>query len=112
MLVYRVQEMSIDEFCHNLEYLITTNEVDFRDFNYDLLKTPSTIKLLEYLIDYVQLVEQATHISGSLIDHVYVKKNILEELHVDVNVQNIFFSDHDAVRIVLTNDQIDFSVIE
>ena len=111
VLVYRAQSMTLEEFREILDYLIAANAVDLiaGDFNYDLLKT-SQNKLIDCLKDYIQLDQEPTHISGSLIDHVYVKKSLLEEFNVIVKVQNVFFLDHDAVRIVITNDKIDFNI--
>ena len=42
-----------------------------------------------------------TDISGSLIDHVYIKKRLKKELFFNATVQNIHFSDHDAVRVII-----------
>ena len=48
---------------------------------------------------HVQLVEFPTHISGSMLDHVYVKRSFLEGYEVEIAVLNTYFSDHDAVRL-------------
>ena len=48
---------------------------------------------------HVQLVEFPTHISGSTLDHVYVKRSFLEGYEVEIVVLNTYFSDHDAVRL-------------
>ena len=42
--------------------------------------------------------KKPTHIGGSLLDHVYVKINILEEFPVYASLSNMNFSDHDAIR--------------
>ena len=80
------------------------------DFNYDLLKV-SENKFLDIFTDCVQMVNKPTHISGSLIDHVYIKKSLMEELFYNATVQNIYFSDHDAVRIIIEKNSIDFCTI-
>ena len=41
------------------------------------------------------MVNKAAHISGSLIDHVYLKRALMEDFFT-----NNFFSDHDSVLIV------------
>ena len=41
--------------------------------------------------------KKPSHIFGSLIDHVYIKKAFLEEFFTNVTVENIY----DAVRIVI-----------
>ena len=44
------------------------------------------------------MVNTPTHISGSLIN-VYIKKPLMEQIFTDVAVENIYFSDHDALQI-------------
>ena len=39
------------------------------------------------------------HMFGSLIDHAYIKKTLTEEFFSNAFFKNIYFSDHDAVRI-------------
>ena len=102
MLVYQKKAMSLHEFSRMLEYLLEANSVDVtsRDFNYDLSKVTSN-KLLDHMIGYTQAYAyESTHTSGSQIDYVYIKSILLEEFHKKTIVQNIFFSDHDAVRII------------
>ena len=52
------------------------------------------------MIGYTHVANETRHISGSQIDHVYIKSAVLEEFHIKAIVQNIYFSDHDAVRII------------
>ena len=77
MLLYWV---SLEHFCEILEYLLVSNSVDVivGNFNYDLSKV-STNKILDHLKDYAQVVNEATHISWSLIDHVCVKNTLLKD---------------------------------
>ena len=56
------------------------------------------------------MVSKQTHISGSLIDHVYIKKAVMKEFFTDVTVENICFSDHDAVRIAIDKNYVDFHI--
>ena len=79
------------------------------DFSYDLLKVPQN-KFLDIFTDHVQMVNKTTHISGCLIDHVYIKKALMEEFFTSVTVENIYFSDHDAVRIVTEKNSVDFHI--
>ena len=102
MLVYRKQSMHIREFFQILQYLLATNSIDIiaGDFNYDLLKV-SQNKFLDIFTDHVQIVNKSTHISGSLIDHAYIKKALIEEFSTYVTFENIYFSDYDVVRIAI-----------
>ena len=76
ILVYRKHSMWMQEFFQMLQYLPATNSVDIVavDFNFDLLKLPENNLLLSHFTEHIEIVNKATHISGSLIDHVYIKK--------------------------------------
>ena len=43
------------------------------DFNINHFKENKNKKLQEFIINYNQILEGPIHISGSLIDHVYIK---------------------------------------
>ena len=57
------------------------------------------------------MVNKPTHISRSLIDHAYVKKSLIAEFYTNATVGNIYFSDHDAVRIITEKSAVDFLTI-
>ena len=40
--------------------------------------------------------------------HVYIKKDLIEELFTNATVENIYFSDHDAVRYIIQKNAVDF----
>ena len=42
------------------------------------------------------MVNKLTDISGSLIDHAYITKSLIEEFVINATVENIYFSDHDT----------------
>ena len=79
------------------------------DFNYDLLKV-SQNTLLDIFTDHAQIVNKTTHISQSLISHVYIKKALMEEFSTNVTFKNNYFSDHDVVRIVTEKNFVDFYI--
>ena len=73
------------------------------DFNIDILNG-TNINLQNVLSNYTLLVNKGTHISGSLLDHVYVKNEILQKFSVDkTETVSIYFSDHDVVKFRLQN---------
>ena len=43
--------------------------------------------------------------------YVYVKKTLMEEFSINLTAENIYFSDHDAVRIVIDKNAVDFHTI-
>ena len=64
------------------------------------------------MIGYTQVVHEETQISRSQIDQVYINKGLLEEFHENDIVQNLYFSNYDAARIVFHKNKLDFSVSE
>ena len=90
----------MQEFLPMLQYLLASNVINIiaGDFNYDLLKV-SENKLLDVFTDHVQMVNKPTHLSGSLIDHVYIKNILMEEFFINATVENDFFSDKNFVKL-------------
>ena len=68
------------------------------DFNINALSENQT--LTNVLSNYDQIVTTSTHISGSVLDHVYISRMFSRELDMK-NVIDIYFSDHDAVKFRL-----------
>ena len=101
----------MQEFSELMQYLLAAHSIDIiaGDLNYDLLKVIEN-KLLDIFTDHVQMVNKTTHISGSLIDHVYIKRTLMEEFFTIATVENIYFSDHDALRIVIKKNAVDFHI--
>ena len=64
--------------------------------------------LLNNFTEHDQIVNKPTHIFGSLMDYVYIKKALIEEVSANATVENIYFSDYDAVRIVIEKNNVDF----
>ena len=75
MLVYKKQSMHMQEFFQMLQYLLATYSIDIiaGNFNCDLLKV-SQNKSLDRRCPGGN---KPTHISGSLIAHVYIKKALM-----------------------------------
>ena len=96
-----------------LQYLLATNYVDIvaGDFNFDLLKVSENNLLLNHFMEQAQIVNQPTHISGSLKDYVYIKKTLMEEISANATVENIYFSGHGAIRIVIEKNNVGFQTI-
>ena len=101
----------MQEFSQLMQYLLGANSIDIiaGDFNYDLLKVIQN-KLLDIFTDHAQMVNKPTQIYGSLIDHVYIKKTLMEEFSTSVTDENIYFSDHHALRIVIKKNAVDFYI--
>ena len=54
------------------------------------------------------MVRKPAHRSESLIDCVYIKKTLMEKLTTNVSVENIYFSDHDTLRIATEEKSVHF----
>ena len=53
-------------------------------------------------------ISKPRHKSRSLIDHVCIKRALMEDLFTYVTVENIYFSDHDAVRILIKKYSVEY----
>ena len=60
--------------------------------------------LKNILSNYELVINEATHINGSLIDHVYISKSFLQKMHLEnVILSDVSFSDHDPVKFKITS---------
>ena len=51
-------------------------------------------------LEYIQIVNKPTFISaGSLLDQVYVKQSLYDEIQNEV--VTVYYSDHDCVKIII-----------
>ena len=112
LIVYRKQFLRLQEFSQLMQYLQATNSIDIiaGDFIYNLLKVTEN-KLLDIFTDHVQIVNKWTHISGSRIDHVYIKKTLMEGFSTNATIEKSYFSGHDDLRIVIEKNVFDFHII-
>ena len=106
MLVYRKQSLWMQELSQVMQYLLATNPIDIitGDLTYDLLKRSKNKRL-------DMIVNKPMQISNSLIDHVYINKTLVEEFFTNVIVENICFLDHDALRIAINKNAVDFHTV-
>ena len=56
------------------------------------------------------MVNKPAHMSGFLVDYVYINKALMEKFSTDVTVENIYFSDYGAVRIAIHKNYVDFHI--
>ncbi len=89
-----------------MEYVIRNCNIDliFGDFNIDYFhdNNISPLKNLFESLLYVQLVSKPTFVSsGSLLDHVYVKKSISHKINTDV--VSVYYSDHEAIMTIVSS---------
>ena len=105
-LIYRINGSSIQNFYEKIGQLVNFKNFDFimGDFNLNALDPQINTLLCQILGDYCLLLKEATHLSGSLIDHVYVNKCWLQIHSVKCYVKSVYFSDHDAIKVVVTKN--------
>ena len=108
LLIYMPKNFHKIQFLMNLENIISRHDykIDmiFGDFNISY-HNESDSEQLRPIMDnfgYIQIVKNATFVSdGSLLDHVYVRSDLLNALSSKIycNVKSVYHSDHDAVQI-------------
>ena len=104
LLTYRKNNSNTQQYLQNLNNILQTNTVDIilGDFNInyfnELLILP--LKQLTNSLEYIQIVNKPTFISaGSLLDQVYVKQSLYDEIQNEV--VTVYYSDHDCVKIII-----------
>ena len=102
-ILYKLHSQPVQEFYDQLRNLVDSSNVHILlgDFNIDYPVTKHIFD--EVLSDYHMVVYDPTHIDGSLLDHVYVKRDWAEQFNeIATLIKCIFFSDHDVVKIKIT----------
>ena len=85
MLQYRSPGSSLTTSFNTMENVLSDRhiiDVVLGDFNIDILNS-TNISLRNILSNYTLLVNEATHNSSSLVDHVYVNNELLQEFLFD-----------------------------
>ena len=97
ILQYKKYTLPLINFCNCLQGFITSNTVHIilGDFNINAFQENGSLE--NVLSSYNQIVTASTHISGSLLDHVYIHQEFSKEPNMQ-SVIDIYFSDHDAVK--------------
>ena len=101
LLLYCSHTIGQNNFAGIIRYfLLRENDIltIFRDFNINALEGNDYMS--QYLSNYKMIVTSPTHISGSLLDHVYVLYNFFENFKVTSYMKSAYFSDHDAVKCI------------
>ena len=99
--IYRSQGAETVSFIDNLEKLVGDNDCCYivGDFNIDFLANTVSHPIISWILSrgFVQLVQHATHESGSLLDYAFARSNkryVVDRLHWP------YYTDHAAVSIV------------
>jgi len=103
LFLYRKQAFNVHDFVNNLAHITNwyTIDVILGDFNinyFDEKESHNLRNILESTLGYQQIVSKPTFLSGSLLDHVYIRSHKFKS--VDITVIGVYYSDHDAVKIL------------
>ena len=103
LLVYRKNGSHFSDFTNGLNYILTTHAIDIVlgdiNVNYFSCKDVEPLTSMMESLHYTQIVKRPTFLSGSLIDHVYVKHANKDLIHS--SVISVYYSDHDAISITI-----------
>ena len=102
ILCYR-KNNQMASLLHTVEQISKQNEVHITlgDLNINIIAGNQMISTV--LPNYTQIGREPTHISSSLIDHVYIQNGFLESVKATSQIVRVHFSDHDAVRFCISN---------
>ena len=95
LFLYRKQAFNIHDFVTNLVHI--TNWYTIINY-FDEKESHNLRNILESTLGYQQIVSKPTFLSGSLLDHVYIRSHKFK--NVDITVIGVYYSDHDAVKIL------------
>ena len=96
VLIYKKNNMSANNFVCLLNHIFSLHgdiDIILGDINLDGYMLPNIVS--NVLDEFDQVVNDATQLSGKMLDQIFVKKNIT--FQVETLVKNVYFSDHDAV---------------
>ena len=103
LFLYRKKSSNLNNFVNNLYHITNwyTIDVILGDFNinyFDEKESHNLKNILENKLGYQQIVSNPTFLSGSLLDHVYIKSHKFKS--VANTVIGVYSSDHDAIKIL------------
>ena len=99
-LIYRKHSSALSLFYENLGTLNNNTSLNFvnGDVNLDALNEEIYVTLCNILSNFRLVSNTSSHLNGTHIDHVYVRKTF-SEYDLTVSIVNVYFSDHDALEI-------------
>ena len=103
ILLYKKNSVPQALFLSQLQGLICSEQIQIilGDLNTDAFDSDNYASILKSLERYSTVIRDPRRLSGSLIDHLYVSNAILDKSQATVTIKNIYFSDHDAVKVEL-----------
>ena len=71
------------------------------DFNFDVSISNGLTRYLKSM-NYIQVVDRATHLGGNVLDHVYIQEASRRKIEIRHNY--VYYSDHDGIMVSLKED--------
>ena len=93
--LYRKHALPSSTFYDWLQGFVTNNSVIISGY-FNINGINKNIQSSHILLQDEPLVNTSSQISGSLLDHVYIRQEFPKEVNTDVI--SIYFSDHDAIK--------------
>ena len=108
--LYSKNGRNISQFIQNLQNILNTFKIDIvlGDFNINFLNH-NEIQALHIIMEqlsYTQTVKGPTFMSGSLLDHIYIRNEMWNFSDICTSVVPVYYSDHEAIKISLTFKEI------
>ena len=99
-IVYRKNRTSLTSFYDLLTQMKQFNiHIFLGDFNINAQDSSNSVS--QVLENYQQLVQEPTHIAGAILDHVYVRNDIIGQFNIRSFVNCLHFSDHEWYTIYI-----------
>ena len=85
----------VSQLVHTLKPDIVLGDFNLNAFSLQLCQLSTNLAQMHYIL----AVNEPTHISGGLIDHIYLSKCFHEKFNIAVNMLPVYYSDHHAVTL-------------
>ena len=67
---------------------MSSQNIDILFGNFNISALDPTSRILQVMSNYVQVVTESIQISGALLDHVFVRKDLLKKLKLEVSLEH------------------------
>ena len=97
----------ITSFVNQLSWLADVEKIDIlrQVFNIDALCNEEYVDAGNVLTEYVLMVTENTHLDRGLLDYLKFWKQFLAGKYANSKVNNIYFSDNDAVKTCIQKEE-------
>ena len=101
LLLYHKNSENLNNFFENLIEINTYQNFDVILGNFNVNALDQNFQVKQVLSNYMQVVTESTQISGGLLDHIFIHKQMNQEMVAQNVVITAYISDHNAVFLTL-----------